>query len=297
VKATLNLLSFILQHPLNRARRGAALIRLVRWQLGSRLLPGAVACPFVGSTRLLVQPGMTGATQNIYCGLHEFEDMALVLHALRPGDLFADVGANVGAYTVLAAGSSGARCLAIEPHPATFTHLLDNIRLNDLERRVTAKNIGAGARADVRTFTSGLDSANHVVAETELAADTIRVPIEPLDDLISGESLVAMKVDVEGFETDVLDGASGCLQSPSLLAVIMELNGSGARYGYDENAIHARMLNWGFRPARYDPYQRTITLVACRDASGGNVLYVRNVELLRERVRTAPKYAVLGSSL
>jgi hypothetical protein len=57
------------------------------------------------------------------------------------------------------------------------------------------------------------------------------------------------------------------------------------------------MLNWGFRPARYDPYQRTITLVACRDASGGNVLYVRNVELLRERVRTAPKYAVLGSSL
>jgi hypothetical protein len=39
---------------------------------------------------------------NIYAGLHEFGDMAFVLHFLRAGDLFADVGANIGSYTVLA---------------------------------------------------------------------------------------------------------------------------------------------------------------------------------------------------
>jgi hypothetical protein len=47
--------------------------------------------------------GMTGATGNLYVGLHEFEEMAFLLHFLRPGDLFADVGANVGSYTILAA--------------------------------------------------------------------------------------------------------------------------------------------------------------------------------------------------
>jgi hypothetical protein len=36
-------------------------------------------------------------TGNIYCGLHEFADMGFVLHFLRPGDLFVDVGANIAA--------------------------------------------------------------------------------------------------------------------------------------------------------------------------------------------------------
>jgi hypothetical protein len=48
--------------------------------------------------------GMTGATQNIYVGLQEFVDIMLTLHFLRKGDLFLDMGANVGSYTILASG-------------------------------------------------------------------------------------------------------------------------------------------------------------------------------------------------
>jgi hypothetical protein len=75
-------LRFILGHPLNRGRRGAATVRYLRWQLGARLLPGAALVPFVNDTRLLATSGMTGATGNIYCGLAELEDMAFVLHVL-----------------------------------------------------------------------------------------------------------------------------------------------------------------------------------------------------------------------
>ena len=74
-------LIFILRHPLNRRHPGAALARWLRWQLGCRLLPGPAVVPFVNGLCLIVQRGMTGATGNVYCGLHEFEDMALVLHA------------------------------------------------------------------------------------------------------------------------------------------------------------------------------------------------------------------------
>ncbi|WP_017364163.1 hypothetical protein, partial [Methylococcus capsulatus] len=102
----LNTLSFLLNHPLSQGRKLPALARFVRWQLGSRLLPGEVVCPFVNDACLVVRPGMTGATGNLYVGLHEFEDMAFLLHYLRPEDLFVDVGANVGSYTVLAGGAS-----------------------------------------------------------------------------------------------------------------------------------------------------------------------------------------------
>ena len=293
----LNTLSFILRHPLNRAKKGAALRRFIRWQIASRLLPGAVAVPFVDSTRLLVLPGMTGATGNIYCGLHEYQDMALVLHALRPGDLFADVGANIGSYTVLAAGAAGATCLSFEPHPATFAHLLDNVRLNDLGPMVTARNIALGASSASLSFTAGLDTVNHVLAEGEVVSDAIHVPVEPLDSVLSGAALTVMKIDVEGFETEVLNGGSEAFQSSSLIAVIMELNGSGLRYGYDESYLHARMLGWGFAPASYDPVRRTVTPVQSRSAVDGNTLYVRDLDALRDRVLAAPPHSVLGGPL
>ncbi len=76
--------------------------RFLRWQLGSRLLRMPLLVPWVGNTSLVIEAGMTGATMNFYCGLHEAVDMALVLHALQPGDVFLDVGANVGTYTILA---------------------------------------------------------------------------------------------------------------------------------------------------------------------------------------------------
>jgi FkbM family methyltransferase len=293
----LNTISFILRHPLTGKRKIAALSRYIRWQVGSRLVPGPVAVPFVDSTRLLVQPGMTGASGSVYCGLHEFEDMAFVLHVLRPGDLFADIGSNVGSYTVLAAGAAGANCVSFEPLPATFVHLLDNIRLNNLESKVTAKNIGLGASSGSLTFTSGLDSLNHVVAEREVVENSIEVPVSTLDAVLSGSTLTLMKIDVEGFETEVLNGASETMQGPSLLAVVIELNGSGLRYGYDQEKIHQRMLGWGFAPARYDPLQRTLTILHSRNTSTGNTLYVRNLESIRDRVRTAPPHTVLGASL
>ncbi len=58
---------------------------------------------------------MTGATGNIYAGLHEFDDMAFFLHLLRPEDMFADVGSNIGSYTILASGVVGAKSVAFEP--------------------------------------------------------------------------------------------------------------------------------------------------------------------------------------
>src|SRR5262249_33022330 len=70
------------------------LSRFACWQIGERLARGPVTVQFVNSAQLLASPGMTGATGNVYVGLHKFSDMSFVLHFLRPNDLFVDVGAN-----------------------------------------------------------------------------------------------------------------------------------------------------------------------------------------------------------
>src|SRR5579883_1341988 len=219
------------RHPLNRRSPLKAVGRFFAWQIATRLGPGAFVVPYVGETRLLVTRGMTGATGNVYCGLHEFEDMAFVLHALRPEDLFVDVGANVGSYTILASGAAGARCISFEPAPSAYRALLDNIRLNDLLYRVEARNECLAAAPGEVQLTSGLDTVNHVVMHPQNGVDTVRVAVTTLDAALAGRAPAIIKIDVEGYETAVIDGADETLRAGSLRAVLMELNGSGARYG------------------------------------------------------------------
>lgn len=287
----LNTLGFILGHPLNGKRKLASILRFAQWQIGSRLVGGPVAKLFVDHTRLLVGRGMHGATQNIYCGLHEFEDMAFVLHVLREGDGFVDVGANIGSYTILAGGAAGARCVSIEPGPGAFGHLLDNINLNNIGDRVTALNIGIGKERGVLRFTSGLDTVNHVLAGSEGGREAIEVEIERLDDVLSGFEPAIIKIDVEGFETNVIAGAERVLSRPSLCAVIMELNGSGERYGFDENQLHEHMLEYGFKTFRYLPFERRLVALNGKNAHSGNTLYIRNEEETSLRLARAPKFA------
>lgn len=290
-------LKFILEHPLTRQRKVSAIRRWVNWQVGSRLVPGPVAVNFVNKMMLLVSPGMTGATGNVYAGLHEFPDMAFALHLLRRGDLFVDVGANVGTYTVLAA-SVGAKSISMEPIHNAFDHFMLNINLNDIRDIVDARRIGIGSKKGVLKFTNGLDTVNHVVNGREATATAVcEVEVETLDNVVAKSRPVLVKIDVEGFETEVIEGAKDVLSQKSLLAVIMELNGSGRRYNYDENDVYARMLGYGFSPYSYDPYQRSLKELNGKNLTAGNTLFIRDVETVRQRLREAPAFTVMGQSL
>jgi hypothetical protein len=58
------------QHPLARRDLTGTVARFLRWQFGSRLLGMTVVFPWAGNTSLVIESGMTGATMNVYCGLH-----------------------------------------------------------------------------------------------------------------------------------------------------------------------------------------------------------------------------------
>ena len=287
-------LKFILNHPLNVGHKGSTLKRFLYWHIGSRLVPGAVAVPFVNEAKLLVSPGMTGATGNVYTGLHEFEDMAFVLHLLRSEDLFVDVGANIGSYTVLAGAAVGARCISFEPLTDTYQHLQHNVCLNDIKERVQALNIGIGREDGVLRFTVGLDTVNHVAISDEIDnGTTLEVRVMSLDDALGDVLPKLIKIDVEGFETNVIAGATRILSNETLDAVIMELNGSGNRYGFDEAIIHKQMLDYGFNTFSYSPFDRVLVPLDGKNSLSGNTLYVRNVESVKERLATSPKFHVL----
>ena len=136
--------AFLATHPLTRRRRLSAAARVLRWQITSRT-HDEVIVDWIGGTRLAAR-GMTGVTGNIYAGPHEFADMAFVLHFLRSSDLFADVGANVGSYTILASGVVRCHTVAFEPDPLAAAALERNVNLNQIANLVEIRVAAVGER-------------------------------------------------------------------------------------------------------------------------------------------------------
>jgi FkbM family methyltransferase len=289
-----NTIRFVLAHPLNRGRPVTSLLRAAAWQVRSRLSRAPRAVPFVNDTRLLVSRGQTGATGNVYAGLHEVAEMAFVLHVLRPDDLFVDVGANVGSYTILAS-VTGASVVAFEPGIEAYNRLCANVTMNDLGPRVIAMNEAVGATVGEVTFTTGADTINHVALPNE-SANTTTVAMTTLDTALAGRDPAVIKVDVEGFESSVIEGASNTLGRKSLIAVIMETNGSGARYSVSDDALHEKMIAAGFTACTYDPFMRRLEKSARRPAEG-NTIFVLDFGLAATRVKSAQKFNIAGRSL
>lgn len=270
----------LMHHPLNRGAKWRAVRDFCVAQVAVRMIPGDVCVPFPNQTRLLIPPQMKGAAHFISPGLCEFDEMCFVTHFLQPNELFADVGANVGAFTVLASGVARARTIAFEPSPRTFDYLTRNIALNELTARVKAIHAAVGGKPGLLRLTENLGTENYVCPQGH--AGGVEVNVVTLDTALADECPALMKVDVEGFESEVFAGASGLLRNPALKAMIVERTSMGNRYGYDESALHRRIQKEGFVPCAYSAVNRVLTQVS-NDAQG-NIVYVRSLPETIERL-------------
>ncbi len=161
---------------------------------------------------------------------------------------FVDVGANVGMYSLMAAISNpSVRISAFEPVPATCQHFRQLITLNGLERRINLHAAAAGESPGELPFHLPTDGGNFPVmaslnegGKRGLAGTTILVPVLMLDDVLDGELPDLVKIDVQGFETEVLRGMRKTLtQSFPIMIIaaafdapIARLESELARYDY-----------------------------------------------------------------
>jgi FkbM family methyltransferase len=151
-------------------------------------------------------PASRGKIFRILNGTYEREQTRLFEQLLRPGGVVLDVGANVGYYTLLASvlvGDGGA-VHAFEPEPRNAEFLRRHLRINR-RRNVTVQQAAVSDRAGTARFAFGSGTGTGHLGETgELEVRTLR-----LDDYCAEHALApaALKIDVEGAEMSVLQGA------------------------------------------------------------------------------------------
>jgi FkbM family methyltransferase len=156
---------------------------------------------------------------NIFFKGYYAPDLSMCIKRLiQPGMQVVDVGANVGAYTLIMAKQAGesGNIVSFEPNPEIFQRLQENIVLNQFEKRVTLKQIALSdkrgeeilwlPRAD--HFHRGISSLNRYV---ETLTEQIPVKVEKLDDIFVGlgtNRLDFIKIDTEGHDALIINGAA-----------------------------------------------------------------------------------------
>jgi FkbM family methyltransferase len=151
-------------------------------------------------------------------GGYEPGGVNLMKRLAYPGSVFFDVGANIGIYTLQlarAVGQTGA-VHAFEPHPRYRRRLIENVALNNL-RNVVVADTALGAHPGQATLYAATRSGQGIASlhTRDEAEETFTCNVTTIDDYVASSSLPGVdliKIDTEGSELSVLEGARGTLE-------------------------------------------------------------------------------------
>lgn len=141
---------------------------------------------------------------------------------INEGSTVVDVGAHIGTYSTLAASVTKKKVIAIEADPANFELLKQNKENNKFDH-LEIHNVAASDKEEKLSFCSG-GPGGHVFNLGNQSENVIEVDGKPLDDILRDEPVDFIKLDVEGWELNALDGMAETIarRSPPIL---FEVNG------------------------------------------------------------------------
>ena len=176
-------------------------------------------------------------------------------------EILFDIGANVGMYTIWAAVTRGARVYAFEAESQNYAVLNRNILLNNLKARVKAYCVGLSDEPGLtELYMTGMmaGGSTHSVGEAlDYKHDAMTVGFQQgcvafrLDDLLAGGRIPApnhIKIDVDGIEPKIVEGARETLKERAVKSLLIEVN----PHLVDHRAMVTTLNEMGYR---HDPAQ------------------------------------------
>jgi FkbM family methyltransferase len=207
-----------------RARNEAMIRGLAR----SAFLGDATAvCRVLGRYRLFVDTRDVGLSVHLLTdGFWEMPHTEALMQLVKPGMVAADLGANLGYFTVLLSELVGAdgRVHAFEPNPALAALLTSSVEINGFASRTTvhACALGESDQTGALRVPPGQPKNAWMVAPERRREDDVEVPVRSLDSLPELAEVDFLKIDVEGAERDIWRGMSALIASGRPLTIVLE---------------------------------------------------------------------------
>ncbi len=264
-----------------------------RWE-AIRNTPGSVVCAIAPGLKMKLY-GDSLLCELLYFDNFEPETRHFFEAYLRPGDTFLDIGANIGLYALVAARLVGNRgCVhAFEPCSQTFERLLDNVQINGL-RNVTSHKVALSfenAKAELTLANGGFDAWNSLgkpyMGETTGCEMVTTVTLDSFarEHSLDGRNCV-LKIDVEGWENQVLAGAEQFLSGDDAPLLCIEFTQEAALLaGSSCPELYRTLERLGYRMFNISSVADEVQPFPFRETFPNvNLLATKDIDALRARL-------------
>jgi FkbM family methyltransferase len=241
--------------------------------------------------------------EEIFANAFERVQRNLLDRLLTPGQTAIDIGANVGFYTCLLASRVGprGRVVAFEPTPSTFELLRQNVELNAFESLVACRRQALSDRrgtALLQVYPEGEDVFNSLGPTTTFSSHgpvgTVEVPTIVLDEVlaeVSNDQGCFIKIDVEGFQHQVLLGGRRRLSEMTNVSLMVELHEvTSQQAGHSTRQTLELLDECGFAAYRMtakglQPFDRRIDMALLHGKHSHDVLFLKTPHAARGSAR------------
>jgi FkbM family methyltransferase len=238
----------IWNHPSNKGHRARRLAYATAFQLWARSTGRPMKVDVGQRSKMWARLHFSASSEVVYANPPSIELVTWSAY-LNPGDWFIDVGSSVGVYTIFAL-EQGAEVTAFEPNADAAKLFRENMKLNGYspdfhEAAVTYKT-------GTMSMTFDLDVANHVVLHPDERSHDVReVPTVTLDSIIGDRTVAGVKLDTEGTERLVLEGATRALADKRIRLFQLEWNYASIKVlGEDRTPVADMLRDAGYRLVR-----------------------------------------------
>ena len=210
-----------------------------------------------------VDPGDMIGVEITRQGCWEWETFSFLQQWLGPGQTVIDAGANIGQYAMLASErvGPGGRVHCFEPHPGVYQVLMRNLEragCANVVARALALADAPGSRDLFLRPVGNVGSTSFRPSDDGDPGLRIRVKTTTLDAYVESQRirrLDLLKIDVEGAELEVLDGAARTLTAnPDIVLVVEFLRDNTRRFGHTVEDLAASLRARGFQLFSITPH-------------------------------------------
>lgn len=231
----------------------------------------------------------------IYCDNFEWRERQFLNSYLRRGDIFVDVGANIGLFTVIASRrvGTGGEVFAFEPCAKTYQRLLRNIELNNMNN-VKCFQMALSDRSgqiQMNSSSDGYDAWNSMAPPYAGSAFTTEmVGTVTWDNFVREQNLkgsvTMIKIDVEGWESHVLSGGIETLSRQDAPVLQVEFTDEASQAaGTSCQALYRQLAGLGYQMFVYDEKSNQIIPDPIRESYPYvNLLAVKHPEDIHSRL-------------
>lgn len=235
-----------------------------------------------------------GSSKKVFAYDAEKEEVSLVYNFLQKGDVFIDIGAHIGYFTVTAAAKVGdtGQVHAFEPTPKTYEKLTENVQINTL-KNVKCNNIGLSDEPGVLSLNTDPqnEAYNSIGKIAKEGVVSVQINTVKLDDYAEQHELIGkiafIKIDVEGWETNVFKGASKVLSAQEAPVIMLEFSyANQIAAGSSCQELANSLTQFGYRLYTFNSKQRKLELFTLTNEYRGsyNLFAIKDVQAVQHRI-------------